>query len=259
MVEDHAEIRARELDILWRFRLHSRCRHDGKARHGRTDRAALIDLQIGLLLDCIDLQGRIGQQGEIRRVRKGRLHAHGLKHGPQRRRRGCRELRHARIDFFRLRLTEGIQQCRAVQRLEQLLRRAPFGRKQARKGIASAGIVLYKARCARDLEIAALFAGQVGHGLLRAVARVERALAAALRLIGAGPLRVERHGVDEIGHDARVILLQELFDAPLCVRIDPFVDGRNTEVPGMDLRAVFLLHGLPELRQELHGSIPCPD
>ena len=27
----------------------------------------------------------------------------------------------------------------------------------------------------------------------------------------------------------------------------------------MDLRAVFLLHGLPELRQELHGSIPCPD
>ena len=37
--------------------------HDGKARHGRTDRAALIDLQIGLLLDSgfkVDSSGCLG-------------------------------------------------------------------------------------------------------------------------------------------------------------------------------------------------------
>ena len=54
-------------------------------------------------------------------------------------------------------------------------------------------------------------------------------------------------------------LLPAILDVYEKHRIDPFVDGRNTEIPGMDLRAVFLLHGLPELRQELHGSIPCPD
>ena len=150
-----------------------------------------------------------------------------------------------------MRITDCLQQRLAVKCLQQILRGTALGRKQARKGIASAGIVLYKARCARDLEIAALFAGQVGHGLLRAVARVERALAAALRLIGAGPLCVECHGVDEIGHDARVILLQELFDAPLRILTDPFVDCHRADFSCMDLRAVILFNGLLKFRKKL--------